>query len=181
MLHVSISPAIVITDGLSNVNAEQTIPEAELARKQGIHIFAIGVGVSDSWELNAIASQPPERNTFLVNQFSELWNISEKLIDGTCKGNNSCRLFRFVRRVICFYLSAGRLYTCTRFAMVCCVTVKQHFHDCRCLCVSDAGVCSPSPCRNGGTCIPGVGTYTCECRAGFLGKNCEQGKILHLL
>ena len=41
--------------------------------------------------------------------------------------------------------------------------------------VADAGVCSDSPCRNGGTCIPGVGTYTCQCMFGYLGDHCEQG------
>ncbi|XP_025106489.1 collagen alpha-3(VI) chain-like isoform X11 [Pomacea canaliculata] len=114
--------AIVITDGLSNVNAEQTIPEAELARKQGIHIFAIGVGISDPWELRAMASEPADSNAFLLNDFTDLWNISSQLIDATCK---------------------------------------------------DAGVCSPNPCQNGGTCVPGVGKYICQCRVGFLGNDCE--------
>lgn len=82
-------PAIIITDGLSNVNAEQTIPEAELAKKQGIHIFAIGIGVSDGWELRAIASEPADSNAFMLQQFSDLWNISDKLIDATCKGKTS--------------------------------------------------------------------------------------------
>ena len=81
--------AIIITDGLSNVNAEQTIPEAELAKKQGIHIFAIGIGVSDGWELRAIASEPADSNAFMLQQFSDLWNISDKLIDATCKGKTS--------------------------------------------------------------------------------------------
>ena len=71
------------------MNAEQTIPEAELARKQGIHIFAIGIGVSDGWELRAVASEPADSNAFLLQQFSDLWNISDKLIDATCKGKAS--------------------------------------------------------------------------------------------
>lgn len=77
----------VITDGLSNVNAEATLPEAEFARKQGIHIFAVGVGVRDSWELNGIASKPSDANVFQINTWGELYDISEKLIDRTCKGN----------------------------------------------------------------------------------------------
>lgn len=68
------------------MNAEQTIPEADLAKAEGIHVFAIGIGVSDGWELRAIASEPADRNAFMLNEFSDLWNISEKLIDATCKG-----------------------------------------------------------------------------------------------
>ena len=79
--------AIIITDGLSNVNAEQTIPEAELARKQGVHIFAIGIGVSDGWELRGMASEPVDNNAYMLQQYSDLWNISDKLLGATCKGS----------------------------------------------------------------------------------------------
>lgn len=71
---------------MSNVNAEQTVPEAELARKQGIHIFAIGIGVTDGWELRSMATPPADSNAFLLNSFLDLWNISTQLIDSTCKG-----------------------------------------------------------------------------------------------
>lgn len=77
---------IIITDGLSNINPEATIPEAELAKEQGVHIFAVGVGVQDPWELNAIASKPTDKNVFQVNDWEDLWNLPKELIDRTCKG-----------------------------------------------------------------------------------------------
>lgn len=112
----------IITDGLSNVNHESTIPEAELARAQGIHIFAVGVGIGDPWELNGIASEPTASNVFQVDSWDGLWEISNQLIDRTCR---------------------------------------------------DSGVCDGDPCLNGGTCVAGPGTFTCECRVGFLGDRCE--------
>lgn len=51
--------AIVITDGRSNVNRSQTIPEAEAVREDGIIVFAVGIGNRINMaELNAIASSP---------------------------------------------------------------------------------------------------------------------------
>lgn len=85
---------IVITDGMSNVNHEATLPEAELARKQDIHIFAIGVDIADDWELKAIASSPPENNVFRLKNWEDLWDISDKLIEGTCRGRFTVNKFR---------------------------------------------------------------------------------------
>lgn len=33
---------------------------------------------------------------------------------------------------------------------------------------------SPDPCRNGGSCSDGIGTFFCECLAGFRGPKCEE-------
>lgn len=33
---------------------------------------------------------------------------------------------------------------------------------------------SPDPCHNGGSCSDGVGTFFCECLAGFRGPKCEE-------
>ena len=42
--------------------------------------------------------------------------------------------------------------------------------------IIDIDECASSPCKNGGTCIDGVDSYTCDCVPGFTGINCEIGK-----
>ncbi|XP_039343446.1 sushi, nidogen and EGF-like domain-containing protein 1 isoform X4 [Mauremys reevesii] len=37
----------------------------------------------------------------------------------------------------------------------------------------DSQNCSTNPCKNGGTCIPGVEVYLCDCIPGFKGRRCE--------
>lgn len=39
---------------------------------------------------------------------------------------------------------------------------------------SHARPSSPDPCHNGGSCSDGVGTFFCECLAGFRGPKCEE-------
>lgn len=41
----------------------------------------------------------------------------------------------------------------------------------------DVDNCSSSPCKNGGTCVDGVDSYTCKCPAGFSGKNCQASEF----
>lgn len=43
--------------------------------------------------------------------------------------------------------------------------------------VSDVYDCSGVICRNGGTCIDGVNTYSCKCMTGYTGQHCEISKI----
>ena len=77
--------AIVITDGVSNINARRTIPEADEARKAGIHIYAIGIGLTDTKELDGIASKPLEENRFTVQDFAELRDIRTTIFEALCK------------------------------------------------------------------------------------------------
>ena len=78
--------AIVITDGVSNINSRRTIPEAEQARAAGIHIYAIGIGLTDTTELDGIASKPVDENRFSVQEFSELRDLREKVFASLCTG-----------------------------------------------------------------------------------------------
>ena len=41
----------------------------------------------------------------------------------------------------------------------------------------DIHECSSAPCLNGGGCIDIVNGYTCECRDGYTGSDCETGEL----
>ena len=38
--------------------------------------------------------------------------------------------------------------------------------------------CAGVTCENGGTCVDGAGSYTCECVRGWGGDLCEDGKMV---
>ena len=40
----------------------------------------------------------------------------------------------------------------------------------------DIDDCARQPCQNGGTCTDAVNNYTCNCVAGYSGKNCSVGE-----
>lgn len=80
--------AIILTDGLSNINSRKTITEAERARSESIHIYAIGIGLSDTREVDAIATPPKEDNSFNVQDFDELGVLSERVFQAFCPGKH---------------------------------------------------------------------------------------------
>ncbi|XP_062585272.1 cartilage matrix protein-like isoform X2 [Saccostrea cucullata] len=79
---------IIMTDGVSNINNGRTIPEAEKARKKGIHIYAIGIALKDLWEVNDFASQPGCLNAFVVDIFDDLEDLDKKIFKSYCSGQN---------------------------------------------------------------------------------------------
>ena len=77
---------VIITDGISNINSQRTIPEAEYARDEKIHIYAIGIGLSDTRELDAMASVPASDNSFAVQDFDELKGLENRVFSALCPG-----------------------------------------------------------------------------------------------
>jgi hypothetical protein len=76
--------ALVITDGNSQ-KIKETAAEAKLARDDGIHMFAIGVGLNiDHIELFNIAGD--EARVDRVDSYSKLETIIKWLVDLTCVG-----------------------------------------------------------------------------------------------
>ena len=46
---------------------------------------------------------------------------------------------------------------------------------------ADINDCEADSCANGGTCIDGVDSFSCECAAGFAGPNCNTSKDLSFI
>ncbi|XP_041375049.1 collagen alpha-1(XII) chain-like [Gigantopelta aegis] len=76
--------AVVITDGVSNIEHAKTIPEARKSRRRGIHIYSIGIGLTDLREIEGIASRPVIANRFIVKDFSELRALRDKVFRSVC-------------------------------------------------------------------------------------------------
>lgn len=80
--------AIIITDGVSNMNNQLVSGEAEKARMDGIQLIAIGISLNSLSELDAIASEPLESNRFVVDDFNKLAEVKTDLFPKTCIGIN---------------------------------------------------------------------------------------------
>jgi len=74
---------IVITDGASNRDAENTIPYAKDAKLAGITMMAIAVGDKVNYtEVQGIASN--SSYVYSVNNFNALEAIQKKIITAAC-------------------------------------------------------------------------------------------------
>lgn len=75
---------IVITDGVSNINEENTIPNANLLKRDDVGIIAVGVSQHvDFDELRGIASSP--ELVLQVDSFDALEATKDRLIELTCR------------------------------------------------------------------------------------------------
>ena len=41
----------------------------------------------------------------------------------------------------------------------------------------DINECASNPCKNNGVCIDGINAFTCNCKDGYIGLECETGEI----
>ncbi|GAB1610761.1 hypothetical protein Ahia01_001362600, partial [Argonauta hians] len=78
--------AVVLTDGVSNINSNLTRIEAKTAHRDGIQIYAIGIGLVDTRELNGIASRPLPKYRLTVEEFDELKYLGRKIFQKYCPG-----------------------------------------------------------------------------------------------
>ena len=80
--------AVILTDGYSNVNPINTIPEAKLAKEQGIAIYVVAVGDNvDMKEVTEIAGQvnaPSEYYVYPLEREDDTDKISDLLTDSLC-------------------------------------------------------------------------------------------------
>lgn len=77
----SVDVAILMTDGVSNINTNRITIEAKAARDRGIQVYAIGIALAETSELLKIASEPAEDYTLTVEDFRELQGLKGKLFD----------------------------------------------------------------------------------------------------
>ena len=84
--------AMVITDGRSNVNSAQTIPNAQSVHASNIfqQVYAVGIGNADFTELKAIASD--SSLVFNTNSFdsSAILQLQQSLSQRFCEGKLTC-------------------------------------------------------------------------------------------
>ena len=83
--------AIIITDGVprvpSDINEARrlTLQEADLARRQGINMFTVGIGRELTREfLSQIADEPSNTHVFQVNQVRKLETILNQVSSAAC-------------------------------------------------------------------------------------------------
>ena len=79
----------MLTDGNSNVDQENTLPEAIRAKLKGIHIIVISIGRKNSinlLEINGIASNPDSANVFFVDRYNALAGLKDQLVKSVCNG-----------------------------------------------------------------------------------------------
>ena len=78
--------AILITNGVSDMNSYRTVIEANTAKDRGIHIYSIGVGLRDTRELHGIASVPSSRNVVTVRGVWQLKDAVNTVTKSLCLG-----------------------------------------------------------------------------------------------
>lgn len=79
--------AIVITDGMANINTSNTIPEAKASQEAGIIIFSIGVtDLINEDQLKAVSSPPHEKgkNYWTTPDFTQLNTVLASVNNATC-------------------------------------------------------------------------------------------------
>lgn len=77
---------IVVSDGQSNVNSQNTIPEANNAKQQGITVYSVGIGQSVyKPEMESIASEPASAHTVYVPTDNDVNAGASKILDLLCQ------------------------------------------------------------------------------------------------
>ena len=75
----------LITAGVSRTKRRRTVREADAAKREGVHIFGVGIGIPNTDEIDAIVSNPTETK-YLIDKFEALPDLSESLFMPKCEG-----------------------------------------------------------------------------------------------
>jgi collagen type VI alpha len=76
---------IIITDGYSNVKADQTLSRAQALKDAGVLVYSVGNGDSQQMsELLALASTPSTDFMFAINSPDDIDSVANSLLDKLC-------------------------------------------------------------------------------------------------
>jgi len=77
---------VLVSDGHSTVNVSRTLPEAQLAKRDGITMLAVVVNADHNLaDMTAIASDP-RRDLFMLTNPSDLDQVVRRALDRLCGG-----------------------------------------------------------------------------------------------
>ena len=82
--HFAVRLVIVITDGGSNIQSDQTVVQATLLKKYGTEALVLPAGnyfgALERKEINSIASYPPKENVFYLHNFQYMLAVVEMAV-----------------------------------------------------------------------------------------------------
>ncbi len=76
---------VMLTDGLDNVRARQTLHEARYARASGMYLVPVGIAVTDRRGFHELATDD-QNGLFFVDNFRLLSNLTDGLIEYVTEG-----------------------------------------------------------------------------------------------
>ncbi|KAI0208076.1 hypothetical protein LSAT2_007249 [Lamellibrachia satsuma] len=80
--------AVFVSDAVPNVDYNDTIPEAEAAKAEGVQLFFVGSGRMDYDMMVELASSPEEVYVMNVSDITAIQNLTERIDTETCSATN---------------------------------------------------------------------------------------------
>ncbi|XP_035667592.1 CUB and sushi domain-containing protein 3-like [Branchiostoma floridae] len=170
---------IVVTDG---VTFDEVRFASQSVREGGITTFAIGAGDSVNSQPLRVMAMDPYKVRLVANDtqhaatveaiwrwfcFADVCSDPGNPTDGVRKGTVYQGENMYFSCHDGYVLDGTSPLTCNGTFMSSTGTWSGPVPTCR---LGD--VCNPNPCQNGGRCFPTASSYRCECRRGYVGRNC---------
>lgn len=86
--------AVLISGGPSNLRTQWVYPAAQTARRAGITIYGVGVGLANTAELDMVVSQPVQGYKITTRDFESLHDTRDDLVETVFGG-------RYYSYIIC--------------------------------------------------------------------------------